>query len=441
MRVAVVGAGLAGLTAACALADAGQGVTLFEARPWAGGKTYSFEDHETGDTVDNGQHIFMTCCTAYIGLLRRLGTLRLTRRQQRLRVPVLDGKGMRSDLWSAPLPPPLHLAPAFALYRHLGCGSKWRIARAIAALRRVSVPDRAALGRQSFSQWLRRHGQTDAEISGFWDLIVVPALNCTSEQASAEQAFFLFERGFLASAESAAIGVPTTGLSDLHVRPAVRYLEARGGELRTSAAVERLELGDGRFAALVVSDTRSRFDACVLAVPPRQALAILPAALCGVEPFASLQQIRYAPILNLHCWFDGAVAPLDFVACIGSELQWVFNRSWDSGTIARGEHLVVSLSAAERFMELSRRELRERFLPELARVFPAVRRRTLRRFLAIKEPEATFLPVPGLRRPGAQTPIPNLVLAGAHTDTGWPATMESAVRSGLIAARVLLASA
>lgn len=438
MSVAVIGGGLAGLAAACSLADAGQRVTLFEARPWAGGKTYSFVDRETGQSADNGQHIFMTCCTAYIGFLRRLGTLGLTKRQQRLRVPVFDARGVRSDLWAAPSPSPLHLSLSFARYRHLSAGSKLRIARAIAAMRGRRETAHGS-DCESFGEWLRRHGQTRTEITGFWDLIVVPSLNCVCDEASAAQALFIFREGFLRSAEAAAIGVPAVGLSELHVAPAIRYLERRGGEIRMSCAVERLEIEDGAVRTLIAGGERPRFDAFVLAVPPRQTLSLLPEAMRETEPFRRLGSFRFAPILNLHCWFDGPVASFDFAAFTGSDLQWIFNRSRIARDTGNEEHLVISLSAAGRYMGLDRRELRERFLPQLQRALPAARTRGLLRFLAIKEPEATFVPSSGLRRPGTRTPLTNVFLAGAYTDTGWPATMESAVRSGNAAAREILA--
>ena len=441
MSVAVIGGGLAGLTSACALADAGHQVTLFEARPWCGGKTYSFRDRATGASVDNGQHIFMRCCTAYIGFLRRLGTLGLTKRQRRLRVPVFDGSGVRSDLWAAPLSPPLHLLPSFAGYRHLSAAEKLRIAAAIAAIQRLSPSACAGLSGQSFGDWLRRQRQTEREIRNFWDLIVVPALNCRSDEASAGQALFIFQAGFLRSPEAAAIGVPRTGLSELHVEPAVRYLRERGGEVRTSCAVKHLEFDAGAVILHLAAGVRRAFDACICAIPPRQVAALLPAALNVCEPFRSLRSFQYAPIVNLHCWFDGPVAPFDFAAFTGSDIQWIFNRTriaGDDPTLE--EHLVLSLSAASRFMALERGELRALFLPQLQRALSATRGRRLLRFLAIKEPEATFIAAPGLRRPAARTLLPNFVLAGAYTDTGWPATMESAVRSGLSAARALLAT-
>lgn len=438
MNIAIVGGGLAGLAAGCELADRGHQVTLFERRPWAGGKTYSFVDRETGEAVDNGQHVFMACTTAYTGFLRKLGTLHLTRRQRRLRVPVFDQQGRRSDLWAGPLPAPLHFGPSFARYRHLSMPEKLRIARALAGMTHASVA-RADLQRQTFGDWLRRHGQTERTLREFWDLIAVPTLNCTADDAGAAQAIFVFREGFLKSSTSAALGVPAAGLSALHVDPALRYLERAGAEIRLSAEVERLDVRDGRVAALELKGGgRRSFDVYLAALPPHQLLRILPPELHGRSPFDRLARYRYAPIVNLHFWFSEPVAPFAFAAFTGSDLQWIFNRTRiGSDRSAIEEHLVLSLSAAGRFMELDKAELRDHFLAQVQRALPRARTARLTRFLAVKEPDATFVPAPGLERVGLATPFTNLVMAGAHIATGWPATMESAVRSGLAAADAL----
>jgi len=439
-HVGIVGAGLAGLAAACTLADSGVHVTIFERRPWAGGKTYSFVERETGAFVDNGQHIFMHCTTAYTTFLRRLGTLGFTRRQRRLRVPVLDARGRRSDLWAAPLPPPLHLGPSFIAYRHLALGDKARVARAIVAMMRLSLSERAALDGISFAAWLRGHGQSDAAIAGFWDLIVVPTLNARSADVSAAQALFVFQEGFLQSAEATAIGLPAVPLSRLHVEPAIAYVRRRGGEVRLGCGVQRVEVENGAARALVTAaGERVPVDACIVAVPPRRVGELLPERYASSPPFAALAAMPVAPIVNLHLWFDGPVAPFAFAAFTGCELQWVFNQTRIAlAPEARGEHLAVSLSAADAYMEMSKAELVARFLPQIEAALPLARQRKLLRAAAIKEPDATFVPVPGLKRPGTSTPVRGLYLAGAYTATGWPATMESAVRSGEEAARAAL---
>jgi squalene-associated FAD-dependent desaturase len=440
VRVAVAGGGLAGLSAGCELAELGHQVTVFEKRPFAGGKTYSFVDRESGEEVDNGQHVFMGCTTEYVAFLRRLGTLGLTRRQQRLSVPVFDANGRnRSVLRAMPLPSPLHLAWSFARFRHLSLADRARAGLLLARIWRMSAAAREALDNVSFGEWLRGHGQSAAAIRGFWDFTLVPTLNCRSDEASAAAALFVLQEGFLASSRSAAIGLPAVGLSELHVRPAVDFITKRGGTVLTGSTIAAVTEAGGRATGVSLADGAVEpFDAVVLAVPHTQVAGLLPPSLAGQAPFDSLAAIPTAPIINLHLWYDRPVAPWAFAAFAGSELQWVFNRSrLDRAPRGSGAHMVVSLSAAGPYMALSRTELREHFVPLVERALPASRAARLLHFTAIKEPEATFVPAPGLVRPGPGTPLPNLVLAGAYTATGWPATMESAVRSGLNAARAL----
>lgn len=439
MRVGIIGAGLAGLTAGLDLADRGHQVELLERRPWAGGSAYSFGDDATGEQVDNGQHVFMACTSAYIAFLQRIGTLGLTHRQRRLDVPVFDEDGRRSDLRAAELPLGLHLAPALLRYRHLGWRQKAQVARAFLALRLLRTAGRAGLDDMTFEDWLRVHGQAPDTIREFWDFLVIPTLNCRAHQASARQAVFVLEEGFQRGPGSAALGVAAVGLSVLHVDPAVRTIAARGGALTARAPVERIEVDGGRVGGLVLrGGERRQFDAYVSALPPWRLHPLLPADVRREGAFGDLTAFEPAPILNLHLWFDRAVADFAFAAFVRSEVQWVFNRSHAGGDdAAGGQHLVVSISAPGELFALTPRALRVRLLPQLERALPAARHAVLTRYTLVKEPEATFVPAPGLRRPGPRTPLANLYLAGAYTDTGWPATMESAVRSGLAAAAAL----
>ena len=436
MRVGIIGAGLAGLSAGLELADRGHEVELLERRPWAGGATYSFRDEETGDEVDNGQHVFMQCTTAYTAFLERIGTLALTHRQRRLHVPVFDEDGRRSDLRAANLPLGLHLAPALLRYGHLTWRQKAQVARAFLALRLLGRAERTRLDDLTFEEWLRERGQSPDTIRDFWDFLVIPTLNCRADQASARQALFVLEEGFQRGPGAAALGVAAVGLSKLHVEPAVRAIEARGGTLTTRAPIERIEVEEGRVAALVLRGGEQRtFDAYVSALSPWRLLPLLPDPMRGEGAFAALTSFEPASILNVHLWFDRPVADFAFAAFVRSEVQWVFNRSRAGGEDeSRGQHLVLSISAPGELFALGREELRARLLPQLHRALPASREATLVHYAVVKEPEATFVPAPGLRRPGPRTPLANFYLAGAYTDTGWPATMESAVRSGLTAA-------
>ena len=441
MRVGIIGAGLAGLAAGCELAARGHAVELLERRPWAGGATYSYLDEETGSRADNGQHVFMRCTTAYQAFLERIGTLHLTRRQRHLRVPVFDAAGQRSDLASSNLPLGLHLAPSFVRYRHLSWRQKLQVARVILAIRGLGEGERAQLNDVTFAAWLEERGQAPETIRDFWDFLVIPTLNCRSQQASASQALFVLEEGFLKNPTAAAIGLPGVGLSELHVHPAARYIEARGGKLSLRAGVERIDVDGGRVTGLGSRDGERRtLDAYVSALPPWRLLPLLPEQ-ARAGPLGALAQFEPAPILNLHLWFDRPVADFAFAAFLESEIQWVFNQSRirpGAGKDSPDEqHLVLSISAPGELFALDKEALRARLLPQVQAALPAARDAELVRYLAVKEPEATFVPAPGLSRPGPRTPFPNLFLAGTYTDTGWPATMESAVRSGLAAAEAV----
>ncbi len=442
MRVGIIGAGLAGLAAGLELADRGHQVEVLERRPWAGGATYSFLDEETGDEVDNGQHLFMECTSAYRAFLERLGTLHLTYRQERLHVPVFDPDGRRSDLWSTNLPLGLHLAPALLRYRHLSWRQKIEIARAFLALRLLQVHERGRLERITFEQWLRERKQSPDTIREFWDFLVIPTLNCRAGEASASQSIFVLEEGFQKDPRAAALAVPATGLSKLHVEPAIRAIEERGGRVAMRAGIECVRVEEGRVVSLALGDGECRaFDAYVSALAPWRLLPLLPEYVRGDRPFADLAHFEPAPILNLHLWFDRPVLDLHCASFIRSEVQWVFNRSRLGGEDeSERQHLVLSISAPGDLFALSQEQVCERVLPQLRQALPAAREANLVRYRVTKEPEATFVPAPGLFRPGPRTPLPNFFLAGSYTDTGWPATMESAVRSGLAAAAAVEAS-
>ena len=216
----------------------------------------------------------------------------------------------------------------------------------------------------------------------------------------------------------------------------MRAIEERGGRVSMRTPIEGIEVAGGRVEALVLRDGERRvFDAYVSALAPWRLLPLLPEAVRGEGALGALAGFEPAPILNLHLWFDRPVADFAFAAFIRSEVQWAFNRSRLGGEDeAAGQHLVISISAPGELFDLGREELLERLVPQLREALPAARAARLVHSRAVKEPEATFVPAPGLERPGPRTPLANLFLAGAYTDTGWPATMESAVRSGLAAA-------
>lgn len=446
----VVGGGLAGTTAALRLAEAGVATTLLEAQGRLGGLAFSFRrDSPAGRlTIDNGQHVHLRCCTAYTWFLRRIGGAGLAPLQRRLDVPVLDAAPARhrlARLRRTALPVPLHLAASLASYGHLSAAERAGVARAALALRGVDPAD-PALDGVDFATWLHRHGQSPRAVEALWDLVGTATLNARAAHASTGLAAMVFRTGLLSEAGAADVGVSRVPLGELHDTLARAALSTAGVRVVTRArarAIAPAGQGSWRVTAgqrqqqgrVRQADEAADYeaDAVVMAVPQRAAHALLPEGALP-EP-GRLLDIDSAPILNLHVIYDRPVLRRPFFAALGSPVQWVFDRTAPSG-LTEGQYLAVSQSAAEAEIDQPVAALRERYLPELARLLPAARGADVRDFFVTREREATFAPRPGVGRlrPAARTGLPGVTLAGAWTDTGWPATMESAVRSGLTAA-------
>ncbi|MFJ3526839.1 MULTISPECIES: hydroxysqualene dehydroxylase HpnE [unclassified Streptomyces] len=438
-RAVVIGGGLAGITSALRLADAGLDVTLLEGRPRLGGLAFSFRRGEL--TVDNGQHVYLRCCTAYRWFLDRVEGARLAPLQNRLDVPVLDvGRpaGPRlGRLRRNGLPVPFHLAAGLAGYPHLSLAERASVGRAALALGRLD-PDDPALDDIDFGSWLARHGQSPRTIEALWDLVGVATLNATAPNSSLALAAKVFKTGLLSEPGAADIGWASVPLGDIHDTLSRKALDSAGvrTELRTKAsALTRTD--DGRWVVETGAE-RIEADTVVLAVPQRETHDLLPdGALDAPE---KLLEIGSSPILNVHVVYDRKVLRRPFFTALGSPVQWVFDRTEASGLTGPGQYLAVSQSAAGEEIDLPVSELRARYLPELERLLPAARGAGIRDFFVTRERTATFAPAPGVGRlrPGTRTGVPGLFLAGAWTATGWPATMEGAVRSGAGAADAAL---
>jgi squalene-associated FAD-dependent desaturase len=429
-RVTVVGGGLAGIAAALRCADLGARVTLLEVRPRLGGAAYSFE--REGLSLDNGQHVFLRCCTAYRELLRRIGSEDATRLQPRLRIEVLAPGGRRGRLGRAGLPAPLHLAPALARYPFLAPRERAAAARSALALRRLD-PDDPALDRRSFGDWLAERGQGPAAMEALWNLIALPTLNLSADRASLALAARVFRTGLLDEPDAGDVGFARAPLGEVHDRPARRALDTAGVDVRLGWRATAIHAGAGGPLEVEGAGDRVEADAVVLAVPHDRVHRLLPDG--ALPDPAAPARLGASPIVNLHVFYDRPITGLAFAAAVQSPVQWIFDRTRAAG-LHVGQYLAVSLSGAEREMAESTEELRARFLPALAELLPDARDARVERFLVTREHCATFQATPGSRafRPGPSTGVPGLFLAGAWTDTGWPATMEGAVRSGLTAA-------
>ncbi len=432
--VVVAGGGLAGISAALALADAGLRVTLLEARGRLGGATYSFQ--RDGHWFDNGQHVFLRCCTAYRALIERIGSGDLITLQRRLDIPVIHPDRGVSRLARSALPAPLHLGPSLAAYRHLSRVDKLRVAQTAAALTRLDLGDRG-LDQQTFGGWLRRHGASPRALESLWDLIVLPTLNLPSDEASLWLGAMVFQVGLLSDAPAADLGYTTAPLGEAHGARAAAALAASGVDVRLHSAISGFERPTADEVQVRVGGERIAAAALILAVPHEQAARLVPADVHADAPFFA--DLGHSPIVNLHVIYDQRVMDHAFAAAVGTPLQWVFDRTGPAG-LTEGQCLAVSLSGATAYAERPTEELRAIFLPELARLFPKAAAARVTAFHATRDQRATFRPAPGtLRlRPRATTADPRIALAGAWTDTGWPATMEGAVRSGRQAARSVL---
>jgi hydroxysqualene dehydroxylase len=429
-RVVVVGGGLAGISAALAAADGGASVTLLERRGKLGGLTWSFL--RRGRSFDNGQHVFLRCCTAYRQFLARIGAEDLVFLQPSLDVPVLAPGGPRAHIRRAHLPTPLHLAPSLLRYGHLSVAERLRLGPAVGALRRLDPAD-PALDAVSFGQWLREHGQSPRAIANLWNLIALPTINVSAEEASLALAAMVFRTGLLDDATGGDIGWSRVPLSRLHGDSATSALAAAGVEVRLGAPVGALDTaGDG--PVLSVGDETLGADAVILATPPD-----VSAGLIG-ELAPAVEALGASPIVNVHLVLDRRVTDLAMAACVDSPVQFFFDRTESAGASGGEQCLSISLSGADEYIGRRPEDLVSTFFAALGDVLPEARGAQLVDGVVSRERSATFRAVPGTaaHRPAIDAVRPGVVLAGAWCDTGWPATMEGAVRSGLRAASVAI---
>jgi squalene-associated FAD-dependent desaturase len=436
-HVAVVGGGLAGIAAALQLVDAGHRVTVFESRPRLGGATWSFT--RQGRHFDNGQHVFLRCCDAYRRLLDRLGTTEKAPIQERLEIPVLrprpGSEPMVSVISRSSLPAPLHLGRSLLSYRHLSGAERMRLGSAVRALMEVSAAD-PRLDQETFGAFLRRHGQSPAAIASLWDLIVLPTTNLRSDEVSAAVAVKVFKTGLLEQSDAADIGWAKVPLLELHGAPARRQLEQSGARVALRSKVDGFDVegqdaGPRRVVAVRSGGESVPVDAVVLAVPHLQAADLAPDA-AGLDR-QQLLALGTSPIIDVHVVYAARVMEYPIAAALDSSVQYVFDTSESAGVASdRTQCLAVSVSGADAEHGEHAEILIERYLAALGDLFPRARSTQVLDAVVTREHQATFRAVPGTAtmRPSPVTRLPNFFLAGSWTDTGWPATMEGAVRSG-----------
>src|ERR1700733_7076569 len=441
--VIVIGGGLAGLSAAVALAEAGYRITVLEKRPFLGGRATSYV-LPSGDHVDNCQHVTLGCCTNLADFYERAGAGGKIKFYDRLIFSSPDGQ--HGEMHSSWLPAPLHVSPSFATFPLLNWADKRAIGSLLmSTMRSGGKPADLVVApggmRPSMLDWLRKHKQTEQGIRRFWGVVLISALDELLERTDAQYGVDVFWKAFLANRTGYRIGVPTVPLADLY-DGCKDNLISRGGEVRLRATIRGLEIIDGAISGVAFeSGEVLRADYCVAAVPQDVLLELLPANVTAGQPvFENLRQLKTSPITGVHFWFDRVVMDEPFLTLVDTTTQWIFNKNvLYGGDSSAGQYLQLVISASYDLVQKSRQEIIDLCLREVRAAIPAAREATLVKSTVIKETAATFSPEPGCDRwrPAAKSPVRGLFLAGDWTATGWPATMEGAVRSGYLAAEAV----
>jgi len=446
-NVIVIGGGLAGLAAGVALAESGWHVRLFEQRPFLGGRATSYVLPD-GEHVDNCQHVTLGCCTNLDDFYRRVGSAdKITFFDELL---FLDPQGRRGVMRAGFLPAPFHMTGSFAAFAPLTFRDKLSIARAMLRilLTRGNPPELAEGGGISMLDWLHRQGQTAGAIARFWRVVLVSALDEELDRTDAHYGVDVFWKAFLSNRTGYRMGVPSVPLAELY-DGCKAAIERKGGEVVLRAPVRGLRIENGALNGVIFGGGRQETaDAYVMAVPHTASLELLPESVKqGDSSLADASKLKVAPITGVHLWFDRNVMNEPFVTLLDTTTQWIFNKTalYDnanrsgpgSGT---GQYLQLVISASYDLLQKPRQEIIDLCLKEVRQAFPAAREAHLVKATVIKEAAATFSPEPGCDRwrPKQETSVRGLFLAGDWTDTGWPATMEGAVRSGYLAAEAVL---
>lgn len=442
--VVVIGAGFAGLSAAVRLADAGKRVVVVERGPRLGGRATAFLDRETGERVDNGQHVLFGCYHHTYAFLDRIGTRHLAPLQSSLALTMADATGRQARLACPVWRPPLHLIAGVLGWSALPFGDRWTATRLAGILLQVRRRGAAAVAaavspRDTVATWLKEHGQSAALCEWLWNPLAVAALNQDPAIAAAAPFVRVLGELFGPRPEDSAIGLASVPLDELYAFPSQRFVEARGGAVMIKSP-GRIGVDDeGRVSHVQAGETMIQTDTVVAAAPWNAFDTIWlhdpPPAIA--DSVAHAARMESSPIVTVNLWFDGSVMRDRFVGLIGGPMHWVFDKSAIFG-VAAG-HLSVVSSGATALSSLGNVEVTKLAVEQIARALPEASSRRLLRSVVVREHSASFSIAPGAPpRPGTRTGVAGLFLAGDWTATGLPATIEGAVQSGHHAADAVL---
>ena len=442
-KVILVGGGLAGVAAALSLQKSGCEVTLIEKRPYLGGRAFSFGTGYRETEIDNSQHVFLGCCSNYLEFLRWTSVLQDTKMQKKFCLEIsLDGR--KGKLSSVPFLGKAHLLPSFIKYPHLKVHEKIRVVLLLWKISLLDIsPSSGNLDSLSLEDWMIQNGQSKNIIRRLWDVFILSTLNDSSGCVSAYMGLKVIQDGILSSPTALNIGWSNVGLTRL-LDGANNSLKDLGADIVMGETVRNIEFCEDRWHVITARGNRFSSEHLISALQPHDLLSVLSNNLRKYAMFDSMDGIEYVPIIGFHVWYDREIMQEEFLAFVDSPIQWIFNKTamisgYSSENDGR-QYLCASVGGAHDLIDTPKSELEALLMNEMLRLFPLSKKALILKSIIVKEPYATIRVSPGAStlRPRAETELPGFYLAGEWTDTGWPSTMEGAVKSGLTAADTLM---
>lgn len=418
----VLGGGFAGLTSAVYLSKAGFKVELIEASPKLGGRAYSYVDPETGTEIDNGQHILMGCYKETLNFFKLIGALDKLEFQKNLSINFLRENNNQIQLSASKFPYPFNLLFALLNYKAITFSERLLMVKFF-----LKLPFNADKGleKMTVAVWLEKENQNESIRKAFWDFLSIGALNTSPDKASAKVFSGILKEIFLRGNKAAIIILPGAGLSGTYCTNAQNFIEEKSGVISLSEKVEELIVENNKIVKVKTGKREiSDYDFVISAIPHYALEKIIATSGHFKNP-----DLKYSSILSVHIWLNQNNIPKTFYGLIGSQIHWLFNH---------GSHLTLVISDAGRFMKFSKEEIFDITCEELNK-FLMINRKEIISYKVIKEKRATFIPsieITG-NRSGTETKISNFFLAGDWIETGLPSTIESAVKSGRMAAELI----